>query len=182
MKIIVGLGNPGEKYQHTRHNVGFLAMDFLLRYGTGFMQARPGKDFKSEIFTLDTEGGKIVIMKPQTYMNDSGQALKDICNFYKIDLAQDLLVVHDEVDLPFGEIRLAKNSSAAGHNGVQSIISDLGTQDFRRIRVGVEARASRNEMPTENFVLQSFTADELVKLQSDILPEVKQEIERFINV
>src|SRR5579863_3110886 len=106
MKIIVGLGNPGEKYKNTRHNVGFMAVDFILNDGDGFIHARPSKDFKSEAFTMDKDGQKIIFLKPQTFMNDSGQALKVICNFYKLDLKTDLLIIHDEVDLPFGTIRL----------------------------------------------------------------------------
>src|SRR6266403_2690175 len=112
MKLIVGLGNPGEKYKNTRHNAGFMAIDFLLKFD-GFMTARPSHEFKSEMFTWQGENGqKVIFLKPQTYMNDSGQALKVICNFYKLDFAKDLLVLHDEVDLPLGTIRLAANSSA----------------------------------------------------------------------
>lgn len=181
MKIIVGLGNPGEKYKNTRHNAGFLALDFLLSFD-GFMDAKPSHEFKSEIFSwLNAEDEKIIFVKPQTYMNDSGQALKVICNFYKMNLAADLLVVHDDTDLPFGTIRKADSSSAAGHNGVQSIIDNLGTQDFRRIRIGVETRATRDEMPTDVFVLQNFSDEELKKLREEIFPKVETEIKNFIK-
>ena len=181
MKLVVGLGNPGEKYKHTRHNAGFLAVDFILHDGNQFMEARESKDFKSDVFTLGQDGNKIILLKPLTYMNDSGQALKVIVNFYKIDVAKDLLVIHDEVDLPFGSIRLTDSSSGAGHNGVQSIIDNLGTQDFNCIRIGVEARASRADMPTDAFVLQNFTDEELKKLQAEILPKVKEEAEKFLS-
>ena len=180
MKLIVGLGNPGERYKNTRHNAGFLALDFILNEGDGFMEARPGNEFKSETFTLEKSGQKIIFLKPQTYMNDSGQALKVICNFFKLDFAKELLVIHDDVDLPFGTIRLAKNSSAAGHNGVQSIIDNIGIQDFNRLRIGIETRASRDEMPTENFVLQNFSDEELTKLKNEIFPKIKEEVEKFI--
>ena len=182
MKLIVGLGNPGEQYKHTRHNAGFLAVDFILNDGDSFMQARPSHEFKSEMHTVTQNGNKIIFIKPQTFMNDSGQALKVICNFYKMDLTQDLLVIHDEVDLPLGTIRLTNSSSAAGHNGVQSIIDNLGTQDFHRLRIGVETRAARADMPTDAFVLQNFTSDELAKLQSDVLPKAKAEIEKFLGL
>ena len=86
MKLIVGLGNPGEKYKNTRHNAGFLALDFILNDGDGFMEAKPSHEFKSEMFTCRQGARKAIFLKPQTYMNDSGQALKIICNFYKIDL------------------------------------------------------------------------------------------------
>ena len=181
MKIIVGLGNPGEKYKNTRHNAGFMALDFLLKDGDSLMEARPSHEFKSEMLTLGSGEKKVIFLKPQTYMNDSGQALKTILNFYKIDFTKDLLVVHDDVDLPFGDIRVTNSSSSAGHNGVQSIIDNLGTQDFQRVRIGVETRPSRESTSTDAFVLQNFTEDELVKLKSDVLPKVKQEIEKFIG-
>lgn len=181
MKLIVGLGNPGEKFNNTRHNVGFLAVDFVLNDGDGFMQAVQSHEFKSEMHALQLGEEKIIFLKPQTYMNDSGQALKVICNFYKLDLSKDLLVVHDEVDLPFGEIRLSKNASAAGHNGIKSIIENLGTQDFQRLRIGVESRASKGEMPTDDFVLQNFSDEDLKTLQADIFPKIKLEIEKFIG-
>jgi PTH1 family peptidyl-tRNA hydrolase len=181
MKLIVGLGNPGEKYNHTRHNAGFLAVDFILNDGDKFMMAKPTHEFKSEIYTLAQGSDRVIVMKPQTFMNDSGQALKVICNFYKMDLSKDLLVIHDEVDLPFGTIRTTDSSSAAGHNGIQSIIDNLGTQDFHRIRIGVETRASRNDLPTDAFVLQNFTDEELKQLDQEILPKVKTEVEKFIN-
>lgn len=181
MKLIVGLGNPGKKYQNTRHNAGFMALDFLLNDGDGFMLARPSHEFKSEMFTLDQNENKIILLKPQTYMNDSGQALLTITNFYKLDITKDLLVIHDDVDLPFGSIRSTQSSSAAGHNGVKSIIENLNTQDFHRIRVGVETRESKAVLPTDAFVLQNFTADELKKLNADIFPKIKTEIVNFIK-
>jgi peptidyl-tRNA hydrolase, PTH1 family len=180
MKIIVGLGNPGEKYKNTRHNVGFLAVDFLLSFD-GFMDAKPSHEFKSEMYTSGNGTDKIIFLKPQTYMNDSGQALKVICNFYKLDFAKELLVIHDEVDLPFGEIRTTASSSSAGHNGVQSIIDNIGTQDFNRVRIGVETRESREQMPTDAFVLQNFSDEQIRKLREEIFPKVKEEIEKFIK-
>jgi len=181
VKLIVGLGNPGLRYAHTRHNAGFLAVDFILNDGDSFIMAKPGHDFKSEIFSLEQNGKKITFLKPQTFMNDSGQALRQICNFYKMDLRTDLLVIHDEVDLPFGSIRTTDSSSAAGHNGIKSIIEALATQDFHRIRIGVETRESRNDLPTDAYVLQNFTDDELKKLKEDIFPKVKIEVEKFLE-
>ena len=179
MKIIVGLGNPGDRYKNTRHNAGFLALDFILSYD-GYMTAKPSHEFKSEMHTWQGEKDKVIFLKPQTYMNDSGQALKVICNFYKIDLKTDLLVIHDEVDIPFGMVRVTPSSGDAGHNGVKSIIENLGTQDFNRVRIGIENRSSKADMPTEAFVLQDFTPEELEKLKSDIFLKVKEEVEKFI--
>ncbi len=180
MKLIVGLGNPGEKYKYTRHNAGFLAIDFILNDGDGFMEARPSHEFKSETYTLGSNNEKIILMKPQTYMNDSGQALKVICNFYKMDLAKDLLVIHDDKDLPFGTIRSTDSSSAAGHNGIKSIIEEIKTQDFHRIRIGVEARPAESPMETSDFVLSRFTDEELMMLNSEIFPKIAEQIKNFI--
>jgi PTH1 family peptidyl-tRNA hydrolase len=199
MKLIVGLGNPGEKYKHTRHNAGFLAVDFILKSDNSFITAKPSHEFKSEMYTCLVPSGlssiasakegvegqennqKVIFLKPQTFMNDSGQALKVICNFYKLDLAKDLVVIHDDVDLPFGEIKITESSSSAGHKGVQSIIDNLGTQDFQRIRVGVETREPRDQIPTDAFVLQNFTDEEIKKLQEEVFPKVKIELEKFIG-
>jgi PTH1 family peptidyl-tRNA hydrolase len=190
MKLIVGLGNPGEKYKNTRHNVGFMALDYLLSFD-GFMDAKPSREFKSEMYSWSnkTPSGaegqsgedKIIFLKPQTYMNDSGQALKVICNFYKLDLSKELLVIHDDTDLPLGEIRLTDSSSSAGHNGVQSIIDNIGTQNFNRVRIGVDTRQSRDDMPTEAYVLQNFSDEELKKLREEVLPKVETEIKKFIQ-
>lgn len=182
MKVIVGLGNPGDKYEHTRHNVGFMAIDFVLR-DNKYITAKPGKDFKSEVSTwISPADEKIFFLKPQTYMNDSGQALKVICNFYKLDFEKDLLIVQDEVDLPFGQMRMNHGSSAAGHNGIKSIIQELNTQAFSRLRIGVESRAERTDMPTDSFVLQNFSDEEMKKLKGELLPKAKEEIEKFIGL
>lgn len=181
MKLVVGLGNPGEQYKFTRHNAGFLAVDFILNDGDEFMTAKRTDEFKSELYTKGQGQSRVIFLKPQTYMNDSGQALQLICNFYKMDIRADLLVLHDEADLPFGAIRVTDSSSSAGHNGIKSIIDALSTQDFHRIRIGVETRPSRDDLPTDAFVLQNFTGGELKKLQEDVFPKVKEEVERFLN-
>ncbi|HVY67484.1 MAG TPA: aminoacyl-tRNA hydrolase [Patescibacteria group bacterium] len=180
MKLIVGLGNPGEQYRYTRHNAGFLAVDYVLNFD-GFLAARPSHEFKSEMFTWQEGERKAIFLKPQTYMNDSGQALKTICNFYKLDLGADLLVIHDDVDLPFGTVRQTASSSAAGHNGIKSIIENLGTQDFHRLRIGIETRPARTEPPTDAFVLQSFTQSELADLKAEIFPQIRTEVSRFLG-
>ena len=181
MKIIIGLGNPGEKYKNTRHNAGFMAVDFILR-GNEFILEKPGKEFSSETHVLEKNGEKLVFLKPHTYMNDSGQAAKAVRDFYKLDAAKDLLVIHDDVDLPLGSIRTTNSSSAAGHNGIKDIIEKLGTQDFARVRVGVEARPSRADLPTDAFVLQNFTEEEIKKLKEEVLPKVKLEVEKFLGL
>ena len=156
MKLIVGLGNPGEKYKNTRHNAGFLALDFILNDGDGFMAAKPSHEFKSEMFTWIGNGDKVIFLKPQTYMNDSGQALKIICNFYKMDLAKDLLVIHDDVDLPLGEIRSTESSSQRRPQRRTKHYGRFGTQNFHRIRIGVETRPRGTKCPPKPLSCKTF--------------------------
>jgi PTH1 family peptidyl-tRNA hydrolase len=178
MKIIVGLGNPGEKYKHTRHNVGFIMLDwYLADKETISCQSK----FAAQICEIHFTGNKTFFVKPQTFMNSSGEAVKEILHFYKAFPNKDLLVVHDEVDLPFGTIRASFDANPAGHNGVKSIIDELGTKEFLRIRIGVEGRESRNDMPTDAFVLHNFTDDELKTLKTEVYPKVRDEIDKFLN-
>jgi len=178
MKLIVGLGNPGKQYVHTRHNAGFLAIDYFLR----------GKDaiscqskFKAHICEMHIGNEKVFFVKPQTFMNHSGTAVKHIADFYKLDVTNDILVIHDEVDLPFGKIKLTSSASAAGHNGVQNIIDEFGHKDFHRIRIGVESREHRSETPTDAFVLHPFQHAEQERLESEVLPKVSEHIKTFIQ-
>ena len=179
MKLIVGLGNPGKKYEHTRHNAGWLALDFLIA-DFGFRIADFGLNKKLEAEILRVRDDFFV--KPQTFMNLSGKTVKAALDFYKLGAENQLLVIHDDSDLPLGAVRAVFDSSSAGHNGVQSVIDELGTQKFHRLRIGVETRASRNDLPTEAFVLRDFTDDELAKLKQDILPKVKSEVANFLRV
>lgn len=179
MKIIAGLGNPGSKYALTRHNAGFLAIDYYLK---DLQIASCQSKFNAQICEARFDSEKVLFVRPLTYMNNSGEALQEICNFYKVGPATGLAVVHDEIDLPFGTIRTTPSSSAAGHNGVKSIIEKLGTQDFFRIRIGVEARASRDEMPTDAYVLKNFSTDEMERLTAEILPQVKTEMDKFLQI
>lgn len=178
MKIIVGLGNPGDKYKLTRHNAGFLALDYYL---SGKNVIKCQSKFKGYICEMHFHSTKTFFVKPQSFMNNSGEVVQEICNFYKINSTEDLLVVHDEIDLKFGYYKLAQDSGPAGHNGVKSIIEHLGSQNFARIRVGIESRQSRHESPTEDFVLQPFTKPELTQLDSEVFPKISEEIEKFIN-
>ncbi len=178
MKIVVGLGNPGNKYEFTRHNAGFLALDY-------FMKDRDviacQSKFDAQICEYHNGGEKIFLVKPQSFMNLSGEVVKEISSFYKVDCKYDLLVIHDEKDLPFGTLREAHGNSAAGHNGVQNIIDELGSKDFARIRIGVESREPDSPLPTDEFVLQRFTDEELKTLQERIFPETNKLIEIFLQ-
>jgi PTH1 family peptidyl-tRNA hydrolase len=136
MILIAGLGNPKKEYERTRHNIGFRVIDEL------------AKDKPNDV----------VLIKPQTFMNNSGEAVNEAVNFYKIKPA-DLWIVHDDVDLPMGEFKISKNRGSAGHKGVESIIKKLGTKDFNRVRIGICPLRGKPEA-VEKFVLQNFTKTE----------------------
>lgn len=179
MKLLIGLGNPGIKYEHTRHNAGFLAVQaFAQKHKFGFS---PSGKFFAEVWEDNISGQKVITALPQTFMNDSGKAVSGLIGYYKINPETDLIVVHDDTDLLFGKTKLVYDSSSAGHKGVQDIIEKLGTQKFHRLRIGVENRVSREDLPTETFVLQNFSDEEFQKLQNDILPTAISEIEKFIQ-
>lgn len=149
MKLVIGLGNPGRQYEYTRHNVGFWAAERLARkLGTGFQQK---KQFKAEISEGRLGSEQIIIIRPQTYMNLSGLAVASITGFYKLDTA-DMIVVHDDLDLPVGRIRLRKGGSAGGHNGIKSIIERIGSDEFIRVKIGI-GRPPMN-IPVVDYVLQ----------------------------
>jgi PTH1 family peptidyl-tRNA hydrolase len=169
MLLIIGLGNPGEKYVGTRHNVGF---DFLdkLKTEKDFPDFAFNQKFNSEISSQK----ETVLVKPQTFMNLSGEAVHSLLHFYKLT-PDNILVVHDDKDIALGEYRLATDSSSAGHNGVQDIIDKLGTQKFKRIRVGV---GTQTELPAEVFVLQKFSDLEKEKVDN-VLEEV---LEKMKNI
>lgn len=184
MKLIVGLGNPGTQYQLTRHNVGFLAIDHYL---SGMQTISCTSKFKGHVCEVHfhTAGTaapvKTFFIKPQTFMNRSGDAVREIVQFYKANPETDLLVVHDEIDLKFGYYKVAFDSRPAGHNGVKSIVAELGTQRFSRIRIGIESRMSRSAFPTEDYVLSRFTEAEVAALTDTVFPAVATAITTFIQ-
>ncbi len=177
MKLIVGLGNPGKQYENTRHNAGFMAVDFFLSTRESInCQSK----FNAQICEYHENGEKVFFIKPQSFMNLSGEVVREILAFYKLDHANDLLVLHDEKDLPFGTVKEAFASGSAGHNGVQNLIDELGTKDFARVRIGVESREPNSPLPTDVFVLQNFSNEELKNLHEEILPQTSKIIESFI--
>lgn len=155
MKLIVGLGNPGKQYFNSRHNIGFTVVESLLE-GEKVKVNVP--DLIGELYRL---GPNALVLKPTSYMNNSGTETAKVTNFFKIT-ESDILVVHDEADLPLGEVKLEQSRGSAGHRGVESIISSLGTKDFFRLRVGV-GRPPEN-IPTDQYVLEDFTATEHIEL------------------
>jgi peptidyl-tRNA hydrolase, PTH1 family len=159
MWLIVGLGNPGEKYARTRHNIGFECLDTLAeRHGLEFR----GKRANSLIAEGAIRGQRVALVKPQTYMNLSGQAVTNLRVWYKIDPAGELLVVYDDMDLPFGKIRLRERGSAGTHNGMRSIVGQLGGTDFPRLRVGIDPPPGK--MDPANYVLARFSKEQEAEL------------------
>jgi PTH1 family peptidyl-tRNA hydrolase len=150
MKLIVGLGNPGERYEHTRHNIGFLIVDRLAeRWGIRWSPTK----LKGWVGEGSFSGEKVVLLKPMTYMNLSGESVRPVKDWYKVDLDQ-IAVIYDDLDLPTGQLRLREKGSAGGHNGMKSIIQHLGTQEFKRIRVGVDRPSPGDDIA--RYVLEPF--------------------------
>jgi len=160
MWMIVGLGNPGAKYLMTRHNIGFMALDAFTA-SLGNLPSREERQAVTCKFNL--EGQELLLVKPQTYMNKSGESVRALMDFYKIDL-EKLIVVHDEIEIPFGDIRIQKNRGPGGHNGLKSINEVLGTQDYLRIRLGV-GRSPNPKMDVAAWVLQNFSPEEQTRLR-----------------
>lgn len=162
MKCIVGLGNPGNKYEKTRHNVGFMVIDELVKRHHWQLNK---KKFKG-IYALESLAGeKVLLLKPQTYMNLSGESISAIMKYYQIEL-EDLLVIYDDLDLPAGKIRLRTKGGHGGHNGVRNTIDHLGTKDFKRIRIGI-GRPETN-IPIMDYVLGNFSKEEEVAVKGSI--------------
>lgn len=158
MKLIVGLGNPGKKYENTRHNVGFACVDWLQeKLKTTAWQHN--KKFNALISEVSFENEKILLAKPQTYMNNSGDAVAALFNFYKCN-SSDLWLIYDDVDLPLGKIRIRSKGSAGSHNGMKSVIASLGFHNFPRLRIGIENRETQEKQDITSFVLNSFTKTE----------------------
>lgn len=165
--LIAGLGNPGKEYEKTRHNAGFRLLDYFRNENRdNFSDWKFNKKINGDISIGKTDGKKIVLLKPQTFMNLSGKAIQAAVNFYKIPI-EDLIVIHDEIDLPLGIFRFSKNSSSAGHKGAQNIIDALGTKNFMRLRIGVDNRGGR-KIETEKYVLEKFLNSEQKIIQKTL--------------
>ncbi|MCS7214760.1 MAG: aminoacyl-tRNA hydrolase [Thermodesulfovibrio sp.] len=162
MVLIVGLGNPGRKYAKTRHNVGFMVVDELAKkYNLLFREKN-----NYHIAELEMENKDIKIIKPNTYMNLSGLAVKDLVNEKVLNsLPESLIVIHDDLDIPLGKIKIKKNGSSGGHKGVQSIIDTLGTKNFIRIKIGIDKDPNYD---VSDYVLSSFTKEEKSKIREKI--------------
>lgn len=168
MFVIVGLGNPGKKYENTRHNAGFISIDALAdKYGISISE----KKHKALCGSGVIEGNKVLLVKPQTFMNLSGESVRSVMDFYKIDPEEDMLVIYDDISLAPGNIRIRKKGSAGGHNGIKSIIAHAGTQNFMRIKVGVGEKPSGWDLA--DYVLGHFSEEDNAKLK-EVMPDVLQ--------
>ena len=163
MYIIAGLGNPTAQYDHTRHNIGFDTITYLAdRYHITMNT----KKFQAICGTGVIEGQKVLLLKPQTYMNLSGNSIGEAVNFYKLDPATEVIVIYDDIALEPGYIRVRKKGSAGGHNGIKDIIAHLGTQEFQRIRVGVGEKPKDYDLAA--YVLGHFAAEDRKKVEEAI--------------
>lgn len=168
MFVIVGLGNPGKKYENTRHNAGFISIDALAaKYGINITE----KKHKALCGTGVIEGNKVLLVKPQTFMNLSGESVRSVMDFYKIDPEEEMLVIFDDISLAPGNIRIRKKGSAGGHNGIKSIIAHAGTQNFMRIKVGVGEKPSGWDLA--DYVLGHFSEEDVSKIKA-VIPDVLQ--------
>jgi PTH1 family peptidyl-tRNA hydrolase len=173
MKVVVGLGNPERKYDRTRHNIGFEAIDYL---ADKYKISVDTKKHKGLIGSGFVEGQKVLFVKPQTYMNLSGECLRAIMDFYKLE-PEDFIVIYDDINLGVGQLRIRKKGSAGGHNGIKSIIAHLGSQEFPRIRIGVGEKPKEYDLV--DYVLGHFTKEELA-IYDEIMPNVAGAVELMV--
>lgn len=184
MRIIIGLGNPGKKYEGTRHNVGFAVID-RLRSHWNFPEFVFRKKFNAETSEETVSGEKIVLVKPHTFMNLSGICVQALLRHYK-QSPKDIFVIQDDLDLPIGTLKIAINSSSAGHNGIKNIIEQIGTQQFHRCRIGIAPDQNSSERECENrkqahrFVLEKHSDNEWLAIEA-LLPEIQTKTMRWIK-
>ena len=172
--LIIGLGNPGREYKDSRHNLGFMLVDRLsVRLNARLTRVQA----KSLVGSVNYEGNKLILAKPQTYMNLSGQSIQGLAHFYKVPL-ENMLVAHDDLDLPFGAIRVRPGGGPGGQKGVASTIERLGTKDFRRLRIGIGRPPGR--MDPSDYVLQNFTQTDMTFL-SEILERAADAALTFVT-
>jgi len=160
MKLVVGLGNPGKKYKKNRHNLGFMVIDTLVKNLNERLKVCKRTNSKRAKVKINNK--EVMLAKPQTFMNKSGLAVRKITNYYKIR-PRDIWIIFDDIDLPLGEIRIRHQGSAGGHNGVASIIENLSTDQFNRLRIGIGSNREKN-IPAEKYVLQNFNKDKIKEI------------------
>lgn len=186
MHLVVGLGNPGEKYKKTRHNVGFILLDFL---NLSFEKDKYANAFVAKE-VLD--GEEVIFLKPETFMNDSGLSVSFIKEKYEIE-NEKIMVIYDDLDLPFGDVRVSFDRGDGGHNGIKSIVSQIGSKSFVRVRVGIASRSEDGKVmkpkgglftstsrAVSNFVLKDFSGADLERLKN-LSPKIEKIIKTFIK-
>jgi PTH1 family peptidyl-tRNA hydrolase len=177
MKLIFAQGNPDRKYAKTRHNTGFLVLDGFAEKHNALW--KDNDKFKSRIAELTVGGEKVLLVKPASFYNDTGPVARKLIDFYKADASTDLLVIHDDLSLPFGTIRIREKGSDAGNNGIKSLNTHVG-ENYSRIRIGIWTDL-RDQMDDTNFVLGNFTQKEAKRLEKDAMPKLIEIIEDFIG-
>lgn len=189
MKLIIGLGNPGKKFAFSRHNIGFMVVDDLVK-GLTPLSNKSVWEFVAKPKIQFCKLKEMIIMKPQTYMNLSGLAVSYLANFYKVDL-RDIWVVHDDIDLPLGKLRIRRGGASAGHNGIESIIKELGGDSFVRFRIGVgrhkkaeQGERNLHRREVEKYVLSPFSRSEegaLRKMVKKTVEAIKASLDKGIE-
>lgn len=174
MKLIVGLGNPGKEYEKTRHNMGFMALDaFAYKYNFSFNKNK----FQGLYAEGMLDGEKVLLLKPQKYMNLSGEVIREFVEYYKIAI-EDILIIHDDMDLEVGSYKLRYKGGSAGHNGLKNIEANLKTQEYKRIRIGI----SRNkDLDVVDYVLGKLSQSELEQVQT-VLDKIPDIIHDFVTI
>lgn len=174
MKMIVGLGNPGDEYVNTRHNIGYMFIDDFANKHNVIIDKKKFNGLYTELM-IDNE--KVILVKPLSYMNLSGEVVSKFVNYFKVNL-NDLLIINDDLDLPLGKIRLRENGSSGGHNGLKNIALHLGTEDFKRLKIGI---SNDKGMDTKDYVLGKFSKED-IKLLDELKETVSELQEDFIKI
>lgn len=170
MKLIVGLGNPGSEYRNTRHNIGFNLLDFIVNKNNLYFKSN--KKFNSEVCDMIVNNEKVLLVKPLSFMNLSGEVVKKYMDYYNID-SNDILVFQDDLDMEFGKIRILYDSSSGGHNGIKNISNLIGTQKYTRLKIGI---SNNKNIDTKDYVLGNFSSEE-----KDILSNIYLKLDNIIN-
>ena len=177
MLLIIGLGNPGPKYENTYHNIGFIFLD-KLREKWNFPVFTPNSKFQAELSQGTFGGNKIILAKPQTYMNLSGETVQALLGFYKLSPG-NLIVIHDDIDIATGKIKIAQDSTSAGHNGVQNIIDLVGTKKFIRLRIGIKKTEEDTARNTADYVLGKIDEEDSAIILKLMKNEMLETFERL---
>jgi PTH1 family peptidyl-tRNA hydrolase len=188
MKVIVGLGNPGKKFEKTRHNLGFMVIESLKSEFKHFSDWKKSKKLLSKISEGKINNERVILVKPQTFMNDSGKAVKSLIRNFLLnktmtELSKCLFVIHDDIDIPLGKIKISVGRGSAGHKGVQSIIDEIGTKNFVRFRIGIKPNSKfKMQNAKLKFKIQNFVLEKFNKKEEKILKEVFERACRAIEM